>query len=379
MGFRFENKMLYGYSHSGVKESEQVTSGYVVNFNSAVGYSVSVGGHSSGQPEVMQQTTYYPFGYTLEQSNYYSLWSEMNKKLYNGKELQDDELGGVRLDWYDYCTRFYDPQIGRWNSVDPAAEERQWLSPYNYCSLNPILRVDPTGALDGGYYNYDGTYLGSDGINDDKVYVVNSIDPETASKGMSSSNLLALRDKDFHSGSTDPSATLLSIKHSEFIAIAGTLYAVGSSTFGEAAGIYSVKRNRADAKGKSVYDIAGGGGIYGWSERDKINSPLANKDWAKNANLAVIEGVQGSKDYSVGAFYWHGKDLGLNSWTVSKDYYQVGFNFTNTSHDLWNQGNKVSDNSGWDYKYQSTGAAGNTTFMKLTYAWIKANKCKGKW
>lgn len=25
-----------------------------------------------------------------------------NKYLYNGKELQDDQLGGVNLDWYDY-------------------------------------------------------------------------------------------------------------------------------------------------------------------------------------------------------------------------------------------------------------------------------------
>ena len=138
MGYRFENKMLYGYSHSGVKESQQVASGYIAIFNSVVGYSVYVAGHSSGQPEVMQQTTYYPFGYTLEQSNYYSLWSEMNKKLYNGKELQDDELGGVRLDWYDYGARFYDPQIGRWNSIDPLAEMcREWSS-YTYTNNNPI-------------------------------------------------------------------------------------------------------------------------------------------------------------------------------------------------------------------------------------------------
>ncbi len=145
MGFRFENKMLYGYCHSGVKDSEQVASGHESNFNSAVGYTVSFADHSCGQPEVMQQTTYYPFGYTLEQSNYYSLWSEMNKNLYNGKELQDDELGGVRLDWYDYGARFYDPQIGRFTGVDPIAEKFYWVTPYNYAENRPISGIDLWG------------------------------------------------------------------------------------------------------------------------------------------------------------------------------------------------------------------------------------------
>ena len=194
MGFRFENIMLYGYSHSGVKESEQVASGHESNFNSVVGYSVSVTGHSSGQPEVMQQTTYYPFGYTLEQSNYYSLWSEMNKNLYNGKELQDDELGGVKLDWYDYGARFYDPVLGRWHVVDPLIFNHMDYTPYAYCYNNPVKLIDPFG-LDTLIFNQNGKYAGNNKIIKakgedvgkvlgDDGYVFSFADPENDSKAV---------------------------------------------------------------------------------------------------------------------------------------------------------------------------------------------------
>ena len=40
-----------------------------------------------------------------------------------------------------------------WLSVDPMSDERSWLSPYNYCQLNPLGRVDPSGALDDWFEN----------------------------------------------------------------------------------------------------------------------------------------------------------------------------------------------------------------------------------
>jgi len=68
-----------------------------------------------------------------------------NKYLYNGKELQDESLGGVNLDWYDYGSRFMDPQIGRWTTVDPLSENRPFNSPFSFCSNNPLIYIDPNG------------------------------------------------------------------------------------------------------------------------------------------------------------------------------------------------------------------------------------------
>jgi RHS repeat-associated protein len=98
-----------------------------------------------------------------------------NKYKYNGKELQSSEFyDGSGLEVYDFGARYFDPQIGRWHTVDPKANQRVELSPFNAMSNNPILRVDPDGALDGDYYDRRGNYLGNDGKDDGKVYLMNS-------------------------------------------------------------------------------------------------------------------------------------------------------------------------------------------------------------
>ena len=106
---------------------------------------VVFGGHSNGQPEVMQVTDYYPFGMVMSQQNYFASGVLSNKYLYNNKELQDDELAGNSLNWYDYGARFYDPQLARWHVIDNKAEKYYGTSPYTYALNNPILFLDPDG------------------------------------------------------------------------------------------------------------------------------------------------------------------------------------------------------------------------------------------
>ncbi len=82
---------------------------------------------------------------------------------FNGKE-KDYESGfhyyGARYYWSELLTS--------WLSVDPMADKYPSISPYAYCTWNPIKLVDPNG-MDTGYYNVQGDPLftrnGGDNVN----------------------------------------------------------------------------------------------------------------------------------------------------------------------------------------------------------------------
>lgn len=95
---------------------------------------VSFSNEQPGQLQLTGRNFYYPFG--LREEKIHS--NPENKYLYNGKELEDEH----GLYWYHYGARYYDPQIVRWHTMDPADE---FNSPYLYVGNNPVMLIDPDG------------------------------------------------------------------------------------------------------------------------------------------------------------------------------------------------------------------------------------------
>jgi RHS repeat-associated protein len=93
---------------------------------------------------LLEETHYYPYGLTmagissnaLKGMNYVE-----NRKKYNGIEFTED----LELDIYDAFYRNLDPQIGRWNQIDPKTEKMEMWSPYASNYDNPIRFNDFLG------------------------------------------------------------------------------------------------------------------------------------------------------------------------------------------------------------------------------------------
>ncbi len=107
-------------------------------------------------------STYRPQNLLLPQGNL----SEIFSYTFSAKE-KDSE---TNLSYFG--ARYYTSDLGIWLSVDPMSAKYPSLSPYTYCADNPVKLVDPNGEEIGNFYDIFGNYLGTDGIEDNEVYIV---------------------------------------------------------------------------------------------------------------------------------------------------------------------------------------------------------------
>ncbi|MDP4240769.1 MAG: RHS repeat-associated core domain-containing protein, partial [Bacteroidota bacterium] len=138
--FEYDNNKALSLIHTDEGIIEVTRSGSTTNYNYEYFLKDHLGNTRvlcSSTGALLQRSDYYPFG--MNSSQYSS--STDNKYLYNGKELQED----LSLNCYDYGARFYDPQIGRFTTLDPQAERYYRWSPYTYAMNNPVNLIDPNG------------------------------------------------------------------------------------------------------------------------------------------------------------------------------------------------------------------------------------------
>ncbi|MCZ8285181.1 MAG: RHS repeat-associated core domain-containing protein [Bacteroidia bacterium] len=91
--------------------------------------------------EVLSANDYYAFGATMPGR---SFTSSSYRYGFNGKENDPEGMGGGGST-YDYGFRIYNPNLGRFLSVDPLTDSYPWYTPYQFAGNKVIEAIDLDG------------------------------------------------------------------------------------------------------------------------------------------------------------------------------------------------------------------------------------------
>ena len=239
---------------------------------------------------LQEQNDYYAFGMRQLRGDYPLLAS--NKYKYNGKELETFN----NFETLDYGARFYDPSLGRWQSVDPKAELAPDWTPYRAFFNNPLRYIDPDGQFEGDFYDREGNYLGNDGVDDGKIYLLNDgMRPKLENKTVNwGGELSKVHSNDLKNKSSEVGGLIIQNRIedgsdftiSEFKTIGGDKNVTGFML--EPAGPSTSTPNQDKRISEDVYDIEN----YS-SKKYPDNFLLSNKDVSKDRKILYHSGNNG--------------------------------------------------------------------------------------
>ena len=135
-----DGKMKYLLVDGGYIDFTSGTPVYMYYFKDHLGSNRVVASQSGS---VEQVNHYYPYGLSFPLDSHTSSGSDSSGLSaggddqpwkYSGNELMS--LGGLPV--YDFNARTYDQSLGRFLSIDPLAENYYSVSPYAFCSNNPV-------------------------------------------------------------------------------------------------------------------------------------------------------------------------------------------------------------------------------------------------
>ena len=321
---------------------------------------------------ITQFDVYLPYGELLVDEH--SSSEDMPYK-FNGQEL-DEETG-----LYYYGARYMDPKISMWLGVDPLTEDYNNISAYLHCHGNPIVMTDPDGQ--GAYYTSDGTLQGKDKLNDNKAYLVSSVEKDKNGFVVKTTN-----------------RQILSVTNTVLNQYANTVEKESSGDKLESYALAGAISNLAKYKNKSISKTLQTEGIYGY--RDGGNKTTYNNN-AEYSMEAVLNALTNGHDYSNGAIRWDGFDLaakgfdhvkpstaGVNISQSNFDDFKAawpsklikafsGGNFSSFSKNFNAGRHPATKGNNKDYVlYSSSAARGRTMFWRANFNATRKIVSKGK-